>query len=563
MKLGDMRILTVAVFALAAALIVIPLLTNADPVWKKFRANEAQNGRTSEIACKTGDLYWTFYAGNQNFCSPAIAENEEVCFGSRNGLFFALSPLGDLDWKFDAVARVDSSPAIDTNGNIYFGANNGLLYCIGGPTVIPTAGTLKWAYDARDVVSSSPTLDRDEYSVFFGTEDGRLISVWSENFPATQGTIQWSLQLGDRIFPSPAYRYYDLAPTGSPAGDIAMVYIGAELGLHDGLVYGIEVSADPATSVFATVRWVYPGVSDDPLGRGQSSVAVSDDGNFIYFGSKDGNLYCLSSSGYLQWSYETGGMVDSSPGILSSGEVVVGSRDGAVYCVDEQGDLRWSFETEGPIESSPAIDGKDNTLIGSRDGFLYSISSNGVQNWRYTSGYHIWSSPVIGKQPTVGPGDPTPQVTSATVYFTGADLKLHAIREDRGVPYFLSRTPDSGETGVSNRLANIVFEIVDNQTDVNRESIVMLFRGATVYPTFDRIEAKGYRGWKATYYCGDETFSSGELVFVTVRACDTAWEPNCMAETYAFQIESSTKRSLAVPQKLGPDVVLRREIGIK
>ena len=562
MKLGDMRILTVAVFALAAALIVIPLLTDADPVWKKFGANEAQNGRTSEIACRTGDLYWTFHTGNFNFCSPAIAENEEVCFGSRNGLFFALSPQGDLNWQFDAVARVDSSPAIDTFGNIYFGANNGLLYCIAGPTVVPTAGTLKWAYDARDVVSSSPTLDRDEYSVFFGTEDGRLMSLWSENFPATQGTIQWSLQLGDRIFPSPAYRYYDLAPIGLPAGDIAMVYIGVELGRYDGLVYGIEVSADPATSTLATIRWVYPGISDDPLGRVQSSVAVSDDGNFIYFGSKDGNLYCLSSSGYLQWSYETSGMVDSSPGILSSGEVVVGSRDGAVYCVDEEGDLQWSFETEEAIESSPAIDGNDNTLIGSRDGFLYSISSSGVQNWRYMSGYHIWSSPVIGKQPSVG-GVPTPQVTSATVYFTGADLKLHAIREDRGAPYFLSRSPDSGETGVSKRLANIVFEIADNQTDVDRESIFMLFRGVHVYPTFERIEGQGYRGWKGTYYCGDEIFNYDEEVTITIQACDTAWEPNCIDETYSFTIESSTRRSLAAPQKLGPDAVPRRAIRIK
>jgi len=562
MKLGSVRISTVAVFALAVALAMIPLLTDADPVWKKFGADEAHTGRTSEIACETGDLYWTFDTSNFNFCSPAIAENEQVCFGSRNGLFFALSPQGDLEWQFDAIARVDSSPAIDTYGNIYFGANNGLMYCITGPTIVATEGTLNWSYDARDSIFSSPTLDQDEYSVLFGTDDGQLVSIFSENFPATQGTVQWSLQLGDRVFASPAYRYYDLAPTADPAGDIAMVYIGVELGLSDGLVYGIEVSIDPVTSTLATIGWVYPDVGDDPLGRVQSSVAVSDDGNFIYFGSKDGNLYCLTSSGYLQWTYETSGMVDSSPGILPSGEIVVGSRDGAVYCVDEQGDLRWSFETGGAIESSPAIDGNDNIFIGSRDGSLYSISPSGAQNWRYASGYHIWSSPVIGKQPDFA-GGPELLVTSATIYFTGADLKIHAIREDRSAPYFLSRSPDDGDTGVSKRLANVVFEIVDDQTDVDRESIFMRFKGTPVYPTFKRIEEEHYKGWEGNYYCGDESFNYDEQIVVEIRACDTAWEPNCMNETYFFTIESSTRRSPAEPRKPALDTVTRRAITIR
>ncbi|HUT04840.1 MAG TPA: PQQ-binding-like beta-propeller repeat protein [bacterium] len=562
MKLGSARRLNVAVFILVAAMVAIPLLASADAIWKKFGGNESQNGRTSEIACETGDKYWSFFTGNFNFCSPAIAANGEVCFGSRNGYFFALSPDGALDWQFDAVARVDSSPAIDSFGNIYFGAGNGLVYCITGPTIVATEGTLNWTYDAEDRVYSSPTLDNDEYSVFFGTDDGRLVSIFSQNFPATQGTLEWSLLLGDRIFASPAYRYYDLAPTGSPAGDIAMIYIGAELGLSDGVVYGIEVSTDIATSTLASIRSVYPGIGDDPIGPVDSSVAVSDDGNFIYFGSKDGNLYCLSSSGYLQWSYETSGMVDSSPGILATGDIVVGSRDGAVYCVDPTGDLRWSFETGGPIESSPAIDGNDNVIIGSRDHSLYSISPAGAQNWRYMSNYHVWSSPVIGKQPS-GFGGLDPQVTTATIYFTGADMNLYAIREDRGSPHFLSRSPDDGDSGVSKRLAEVIFEIVDSQTDVNRESIIMLFRGQHVYPSFERIEAEDYRGWKGTYYCGDDILLYGEEITVSIYACDTAWEPNCIDETYSFTIELPTRRPELAPRDLKLDVNHARAVEVK
>ncbi|MBN1592784.1 MAG: PQQ-like beta-propeller repeat protein [Candidatus Coatesbacteria bacterium] len=551
MKLGRLGISATAVFVLVIVMAAIPLLTNADPVWSKFGANGSQNRRSSEVSARTGDGLWTFETGNFNFCSPAINENEEVCLGSRNGLFFALSPIGDLNWIFDAIARVDSSPAIDTAGNIYFGANNGLVYCINAPSAGGTQGTLRWSFDAGDTVFSSPTLDESEESVIFGTEDGVLMSIFSDNFAATQGTLEWSHLLGDRIFASPAYRYYDLAPTSDPAGDVAMVYIGAEIGLSDGLMYGVEVPIDPAASTLATIQWVYPGVGDDAVGRIQSSVAVSDDGNFIYFGSKDGNLYCLTSSGYLQWTYGTNGMIDSSPGILSTGEIVVGSRDGAVYCVDEEGTLQWSFETGDTIESSPAIDANDNILIGSRDYFLYSISPTGAQNWRYMSDYHIWSSPVIGKQ-FYDPSGIQQAVTTATIYFTGADMKVHAICEDRAAPYLLSRTPDDGETGVSKRLANIVFEVVDAQTDVDREEIFMLFREHQVHPSFERIEGEGYRGWKCTFYCGDETFQYDEEVTINVQAYDTAWEPNLMEETYSFTIESSSKRSLAAPTQLKP-----------
>lgn len=550
MRKGNASVSRAAALALVMALVALPLISSASPIWKKFGADAAQTGRSDEVACRTGDMYWKFAMGNFNFCSPAITEGDTIVAGSRNGLLFGVSPDGDLLWTFDAIARVDSSPAIDENGNIYFGAGDGLLYCITGPTITASEGTLNWAFDAGDAIFSSPALDQNEESVFFGTVDGRLISIFSENFAATQGTVQWSMQLGDNVFASPAYRYYELPPSGSTVMDRAMLFVGSELDYYYGFMYGIEVPRDPAASTLATIDWVYPGVDDDPIGPVQSSVAISDDGNFIYFGSKDGNLYCLSSSGYLQWSYETSGMIDSSPAIMSTGDVVVGSRDAAVYCVDEAGTLKWSFETNGPIESSPAIDVNDNVIIGSRDHAIYSISPMGAENWLYIANYHIWSSPVIGRAPAYGSGpDPAIEVTTSTIYFTCADMNLYAIREDRVAPGFLSRDPDDGQTGVSKRLAYITFEVVDSQTDVDRETIRMMFEGMIVHPTFERIDEDGYRGWRARYYCGDFNFQYDQLVFVHVRACDTAWEPNCMDEIYSFRIESGS-RGKAEPQIL-------------
>jgi outer membrane protein assembly factor BamB len=52
-------------------------------------------------------------------------------------------------------------------------------------------------------------------------------------------------------------------------------------------------------------------------------------------GSYDGCVYCISlHTGEVEWSFQTGGLVKSSPALCLNGSaVVVGSYDQFLYCI--------------------------------------------------------------------------------------------------------------------------------------------------------------------------------------------------------------------------------------
>ncbi len=83
----------------------------------------------------------------------------------------------------------------------------------------------------------------------------------------------------------------------------------------------------------------------------------------------------------MEWSFETGGPVFSSPAVADvdgdgSLEVVVGSLDNRTYCLDgATGREEWSFETGDAVVSSPAAadvdgDGLPEIVAASRRGVV-------------------------------------------------------------------------------------------------------------------------------------------------------------------------------------------------
>jgi outer membrane protein assembly factor BamB len=139
---------------------------------------------------------------------------------------------------------------------------------------------------------------------------------------------------------------------------------------------------------FQTKKWI------------DSSPAVSKEGN-MYFGSNDGSLYTLSSSGILLWTFTTNGVITSSPAIDSDGNTFFGSWDKKLYALSSDGIFLWSFTTSGIVRSSPTI-GPDRTLyFCSNDGNLYAIGEKNnkylirewiqasAEAWRFKTGIHF------------------------------------------------------------------------------------------------------------------------------------------------------------------------------
>jgi outer membrane protein assembly factor BamB len=171
-----------------------------------------------------------------------------------------------------------------------------------------------------------------------------------------------------------------------------IVYAGGE----DGKVHAFDAKT-------GLERWSYQ------TGGVITSSPVMDTSNaFVYFVSSDGNLYAVCD-GTEQWKFRlsAGGSSDTDPWIHNqirsspaldtvTGILYAGSWDNAVYAVHggpasgNGGTQVWKHATGGHVTSSPAID-KDNRLIlvGCDDNQLYAlkIDDNGNEAWKYrTSG---------------------------------------------------------------------------------------------------------------------------------------------------------------------------------
>ena len=134
----------------------------------------------------------------------------------------------------------------------------------------------------------------------------------------------------------------------------------------------------------------------------QSSPAVAN--GSVYVGSNDGNVYSLdASTGAQQWSFATGGPVLSAPTEVGAGGaqgavVYVGSDDGNVYdllpfngSVQEQ----WAFATQGSVTSSPVVV-NGVVYVGSGDGNVYALNGNaGTELWSFATGGNVRSSPAV------------------------------------------------------------------------------------------------------------------------------------------------------------------------
>jgi len=129
-----------------------------------------------------------------------------------------------------------------------------------------------------------------------------------------------------------------------------------------GVVYSLK--PDPARPPIGEPNWSVL-VGKDVY----STPAISGDGNYLYFGAIDFNLYSIDlNTGRVRWEFNAGGRIYSSPTIGSSGNIYFGSDSGYLFAVKDvsgQPVLLWSFKVNAPINTSPAVftQGGDDFII--------------------------------------------------------------------------------------------------------------------------------------------------------------------------------------------------------
>ncbi len=205
--------------------------------------------------------------------------------------------------------------------------------------------------------------------------------------------------------------------TASPAvGADGTVYFGA------GSDNGFDTNVYAVTSS-GTLKWTFATGATGVIG---ASPAIGGDGT-VYVGGTDMNLYALDgSTGAKKWSFAAGTMISSTPAIAGNGTIYF-RDDTKLYALTGAGAQSWSFaladSTTGTY-SSPAVGANGTIYVGTNTGSLYAVNPDGTQKWKYSANENVTT-----------PGDAdiytSPAIAAdGTIYFANLHGTVYAISDN-------------------------------------------------------------------------------------------------------------------------------------
>lgn len=336
-----------------------------------------------------GELLWRFKTDeavyDEVISSPAIGLDGAIYFGSNNGYFYALNPDGTLKWKSYITGwGIIATPAVGSNGTIYFAVDDEdedeYDFCV---YALNPDGNLKWKFPTQDWFESCVALAADGtiYCTRWNHDNVDLLALNPE------GELKWQ-------YP---------AAWGDPSvGANGTIYSPGEVGIEGDYYEVLAINPE------GTIRWRKETGLAEP-----SSFAIGADGT-IYFTTNfqtvrgfDGN------SGDYKWYYEFEGHTDLPPVIDAEGKLYFGTSEGDLYVLNENGGLEWKFQTGMPIKSSPAI-GSDGVIYVGVGSLLLALNPDSTFRWSYLTGGQINSSPAISPE--------------GVIYFGSNDGYLYALK---------------------------------------------------------------------------------------------------------------------------------------
>ncbi len=133
----------------------------------------------------------------------------------------------------------------------------------------------------------------------------------------------------------------------------------------------------------------------------------------LYFGTADGQFYCLSEEGKQIWKFTVGDIIISNPE-FSSDSVFFSSFDGNLYCLDLKGNEKWKYDAKSPIANISKVDG-DRIYFGTKKGVFHCISTDGELLWKINC-----NEPISA----------IPNFDETQVYFGCYDNNLYCLTKD-------------------------------------------------------------------------------------------------------------------------------------
>jgi len=250
------------------------------------------NSRINAVNAITGDVLWTFVAGDIVHITPVIVK-DLICFGSFDGNLYALNrSTGDLRWKFKTVGHqyfpdgeVHGALA-SGHGSIFFGSRDYNIYAVD-----VRGGYSRWNRKFTGGWALSHTLT--DTVLYVGTSDDRLLLA----LDARTGQELWKVNVNFNIF-------------GNCALTSSMIYVGTIWGK----LYGVDRRT-------GKIRWAF---GTDGYDKNHLKYFKADDSY-----RDDIGKILKSAPQWIGAEYSMGGIF-STPAI--SGEMmIVTTTEGVVY----------------------------------------------------------------------------------------------------------------------------------------------------------------------------------------------------------------------------------------
>ena len=313
------------------------------------------------VNLKDGTELWR-YPGSRNgkltfYSTPAITPDGLVIVGSAgtDHSLIALNP-ADINpdtkapveaWRFSGAKDHWVAAPLVLNNKLFAVNSDGNLYILDlqdgqsvkDATVVKLGGRL-W---------SQPTTDGER--VYVTSLDHSVIAVNAETYK-----VVWDEDLGGAV------------PGSAVLSADGMLYVGS-------LASKLE-KFDPTTgkhqSVLDAKNWVWS--------------TPSLDGDTLYFGDVDGNIYSFNmSSGKLNWKpVKPDGPITASP-LVQNDHILIATESGSIFAVGNDGKVLWTQQIGGKIYTSPVAAG-DLTIVSplETDFYLAALDANGRQVWKFT-----------------------------------------------------------------------------------------------------------------------------------------------------------------------------------
>jgi len=316
------------------------IITSAPAVQNNQVIVSTTAGKVLALDLETGIQNWNWSAHDAIHSTPAI-KGSRVVFGSIDSTITCLSTRdGQLKWQIKTNGPVLGSPLIHKS-NVFIGSGNGVFR-----SLKLRNGKLNWSNSTIDgYIETKPVISGG--LVMFGAWDGGFYAL-----DLKHGTLRWKWSEGRQ---GPLYSPAACWPVTADskvfivAPDRAMTAINISDGKTVWRKTGhkvretIGISEDKKTifartmqdSVFAIrseasdfeIKWnVHAG-----FGYDFAPSAIIEEDDQIFFGTRDGRVYCLDSlTGAVIWHYRVSDGLVNTIATVTGNSILVTAADGNV-----------------------------------------------------------------------------------------------------------------------------------------------------------------------------------------------------------------------------------------